>query len=276
MEGPGACNGHFYKLGENAPRGAEEEIINTTPGSLYSTAVLFPQKKRAETINQQVEEPVIQVQDSELISDSNYQELQDDNSSEELDERVNRLGADEEDLYSLSQRFPTTIGISCCLDKKGEPLDASDLNITVSGRYYTKVPKKECNSIIIRVDDNDGFGDFFSKYSQQLSPYFTRVDDGIHLTSDISNVIGSVKDLILSINKELCKGDATNMDGSIDEEYVQIGDNYRYLKSYKERLWRRIRYFKDSYISTEERAAIESRIKKLSVMKRICLTLKTR
>lgn len=261
MEGPGACNGQFYKLDDRNANGVDEEIINTTPGSLYSTAVLFPQRKRVDNANAEDTNSGIQVQDPELESDSNYQESQDDNSSEELDERVDRFGADEEDLYSLSQRFPTTIGISCCLDKNGNPLQASDLVIKISGRYYSKISKDDCCRIIIRVDESDGFNDFFRKYSSQLSPYFSKVDGGIHLAADISKGIGEVKDLILSINKELCKADATNLDGTIDSEYEQIGDNYRYLKSYKERLWRRIRFFRDSYITIEERADIEERIR---------------
>ena len=51
MEGPGACNGQFYKLDDRNANGVDEEIINTTPGSLYSTAVLFPQRKRVDNAN---------------------------------------------------------------------------------------------------------------------------------------------------------------------------------------------------------------------------------
>ena len=99
MEGPGACNGHFYCLGDKENGRENEEVINTTPGSLYSTAVLFPQTSFIDkTVSQ--EKTRSQVIDSDLDSDSSYQESQDDNSSEELDERVNRLGTDEEDLYS--------------------------------------------------------------------------------------------------------------------------------------------------------------------------------
>lgn len=261
MEGPGACNGHFYKLDSPGANSIDEEIINTTPGSLYSTAVLFPQRKRVDTLSSEGGDTSIQGSDPDLVSDSNYQESQDDNSSEELDETVNRLDADDEDLYSLSQRFPTTIGLSCCLDKDGTPLSSSDLTITVSGRYYTRISNKDCCSIVVRVDDEDGFNAFYNNYSSQLSLYFARVNGGICLVTDISNTIGTVKDLLLSINKELCKAVATNPDGSLDTEYEQIGENYRYLKSYKERLWRRIRFFRDSYITEAERLSIEGRIR---------------
>ena len=38
MEGPGACNEHFCCLNNECSE-VDEEIINTTPGSLYSTAI---------------------------------------------------------------------------------------------------------------------------------------------------------------------------------------------------------------------------------------------
>ena len=138
MEGPGACNEHFCCLNNECSE-VDEEIINTTPGSLYSTAILFPQRKQVNDLSFSNSSTSDKVVDTDLESDSLYQESQDDNSSEELDERVDRLGADEEDIYSLSQRFPTTIGISCCLDKNGEPLLPSDLTITIFGRYYKKI-----------------------------------------------------------------------------------------------------------------------------------------
>ncbi len=258
MEGPGACNGHFYCLDGDV----NEEIINTTPGSLYSTAILFPSRKYVEDVSSEDPGATSNTNDSDLESDADYQESQDDNSSDDLDERVNRLGADEEDLYSLSQRFPSTIGISCCLDKKGAPLDPSDLIITISGRYYKKISQRDCCNVVVKIDDEIGFKSFYNKFKSQLEPYFTTVEGGLHLTKDITKDIGIVKETILSINKELCKTIATNSDNSVDKEYEQIGDNYRYLKSYKERLWRKLKFFKDkeNYISNEERQTIDTRM----------------
>lgn len=42
MEGPGACNNRFDFIDENM--NDITDVINTTPGSLYSTAVLFPKR----------------------------------------------------------------------------------------------------------------------------------------------------------------------------------------------------------------------------------------
>ena len=260
MEGPGACNGQFYCLEDSNEIDSNEEVINTTPGSLYSTAVLFPQRKQ-KTSDEPNEESQSSPNDPDLESDSSYQESKDDNSSEELEEQANRLGADDEDLYSLSQRFPTTIGISCCLDKKGAPIDASDLTVRISGRYYTKISKQECCRIIIRVEDLAGFSEFYYNYKEILTPFFSLHSDGVRLATNISNVIGTVKETILTINQELCKRVATNPNGTLDSEYELIGENYRYLKSYKERLWRKLNTIKETYLSTEERVAVETRIK---------------
>lgn len=262
MVGPGACNGQFYCLEETNDKDSSEEVINTTPGSLYSTAVLFPQRKQ-KTSDELNEESLSSPIDPDLESDSSYQESQDDNSSEELEEQANRLGADDEDLYSLSQRFPTTIGISCCLDKKGAPIYASDLTVRISGRYYTKISKQECCSIIIRVEDLAGFSEFYKNYKETLTPFFSLHSDGVRLATNISNVIGIVKKTILTINQELCKRVATNPNGTLDGEYEQIGENYRYLKSYKERLWRKLKTFKETYLTAEEREAVDTRIKSI-------------
>ena len=56
MEGPGACNNQFYCEGDAGTQDGSEEVLNTTPGSIYSTAVLFPQRKQAEHTEASAEE----------------------------------------------------------------------------------------------------------------------------------------------------------------------------------------------------------------------------
>ena len=70
MEGPGGCNGHFGYINDNDNG---EEVINTTPGSLYSTAVLFPQRKAAETTSSDSTTSIANTDESELESDYIYQ-----------------------------------------------------------------------------------------------------------------------------------------------------------------------------------------------------------
>ena len=47
MLGPGACANRYQYLrdGDISEEKTYCEIINTTPGSLYSTGILFPQKE---------------------------------------------------------------------------------------------------------------------------------------------------------------------------------------------------------------------------------------
>lgn len=263
MEGPGACNHQFYYKGDIKTYEGIEEVLNTTPGSVYSTAVLFPQRKQANNSDSIPDSSTSSSATEDNSLNVAYQVINDDDTNDDLEERTNRLGSDEEDRYSLSQRFPTTIGLSCCLDKKGTPILSEDLNISISGRYYTKIAKSEYSSIIVRIHEKDSFCDFYNSYESQLSPYFHITDDGVRLSCDISKDISIIKDLILSINKELCAKVAANNEGGFDQEYQLIGGNYRYLKSYKERLWRKLRYFKDSYLTPAQKSEVEARLRKV-------------
>lgn len=256
MEGPGACNNQYYCLGE---QNNEEEVVNTTPGSLYSTAILFPDRKNADNPEED-QNPSISYTSEALETDPELGTNED--GSEYDDER--RSGDSDEDLYSLSQRFPRAIGISCCLDKKGEPILSSDLTVTISGRYYTRVNKDEYCKIVIKIEDQNGFEKFFNLYKQQLEPYFTIIEGGIHLSKDITKEIRDIKNNILTINQELCKSIAKNIDGSEDDIYLGIRENYRYLKSYKERLWSEVKYIKNNtYITEEVLTTINERIQKI-------------
>ena len=50
MIGPGGCNHRYCFFHNDSNEGLEPgmsygEVINTTPGTIYSSAILFPQKK---------------------------------------------------------------------------------------------------------------------------------------------------------------------------------------------------------------------------------------
>lgn len=145
MLGPGACLDHYSIKKEDTTEGdSVEEVLNTTPGSVYSTGVLFPQRKLAESTDVQESD-----NQSETVFDSTW-DSDDDNLGEGFEEIMNRSQSDDEDLFSLSQRFPTTIGLSFCIEKE-TPISAEDLTICISGRYYRKVLKENYSSIIITI-----------------------------------------------------------------------------------------------------------------------------
>lgn len=257
MEGPGACNNRFSYLNENETL-ENIDVINTTPGSVYSTSILFPKR---ENVAQPIKD-ILPITNQDLDSDENFgteeQSNETDNSSDELSELI----AHDDDLYSLSQRFPNTIGISFCLDSNNDITNNKDVKLTISGRYYTKVEKENFTNLFINIDENySGFEIFFNKYIEQLSPYFILHPNGISLQRNISNEYAEVKALLLQINKDECRHIARNGE-EFDPIYLDIKENYRYLKSYKEKLWWILRKTVDGkYISEEEKKQILGRIK---------------
>ncbi len=214
-----------------------EDVVNTTPGSLYSTAVLFPRRKEVE-----------------LSPSSGY----------DADEPTSgQSQSEDDDLYSLSQRFPCTIGVSCCLDSNGKLITADDVSITISGRYYTKVPSSEYTQVIIRIQESlDSFNDFFKRFSEPLSPFFSLAPEGVSITKVLSNSeYSDAKDILLDINRTVCQDVASEPDGILEPCYESIKPDYRFLKSYKEKLWGKLRQIKDGkYLTETERDNIVKRI----------------
>lgn len=257
MEGPGACNNRFSYLNDNETL-EDMDVINTTPGSVYSTAILFPKRIYVK----QAIQNSLTTNNEDLNDDENIgteeQSNETDNSNDELAELI----ADDDDLYSLSQRFPNTIGISCCIDSNNEIIDNKDINLTISGRYYTKVEKENFTNLFININENySGFETFFNTHREQLSPYFILQPNGISLQHNISNEYAEVKALLLQINKDECHNIARNGE-EFDPIFLNIKENYRYLKSYKEKLWWVLRKTDDgNYISDEEKKQVLGRIK---------------
>jgi len=264
MEGPGACNNRFNYIDEDDIRSELEivDVINTTPGSVYSTAILFPQRVTAKI------ESDYQINSSDdLFNDSGsgeYSEQGDerDDSNNELDELK-----DEDDLYSLSQRFPNTIGISCCLDTTSHKIKNDNLTITIAGRYYTKVSKENFNKIIVLIkEDYTQFVAFFNAYVNLIGSYFMLKENGISIQQSTFKEFAKVKQLLLNINLIVCKSIAEGTNGETDPLYLTIGNNYRYLKSYKEKLWGKLRSVKDgNYITDFEKSIIIKRIENIEL-----------
>lgn len=272
MIGPGACNNKFSLVDIEPLFGTEIcEVINTTPGSVYSSGILFPKREQGGSLNIQkdisfenedLQDTSTIAEFSERIIENDPDELENEDSTINDDEVS--LRSDEEDIYSLSQRFPNAIGLSCCLNPGGESIKNDDLKITISGRYYHKIDKSNFHSVVINIsEDYDLFTCFFSRFNDSLSPYFTLRTDGISINKSFSKEYPSIREQILSINKQLCREVATFPDGTIDETFLSIGENYRYLKSYKERLWSILHRLKANggYLTVDEKESILSKLK---------------
>lgn len=243
MEGPGACNNRFGYISEDKEFSETViEIINTTPGSLYSTAVLFP-KRRSQFFNNN------QISDiGDEVIETTKEEEEDENENEEdtdvdREDRFTQLSqSEEDDLCSLSQRFPNTMGISCCIDSLNEINNSDNFSIVVSGRYYTKIIKTELEKILVLINEQySEFALFFSKYENILSPYFKLNKEGISASKDFRSEFFIVKRIILDINLKIAEEIAKQEDDDFDPIFKSISSKYRYLSSYKEKLWNHLK-----------------------------------
>jgi superfamily II DNA/RNA helicase len=260
--GPGGCKG-LYSLKPCASEGEsiEElgEVVNTTPGSIYSSAILFPPKK--ETIT----EGVIQ-QDTNVVTEST-ETLDEDNEQEtELEEIVDTSQNDDEDLNSLSRRFPSSMGISCCLDSDFS--DNNDLLIVVSGRYYTKIEQHTQLEVI--VGEQEEFESFFKKNETTFNEWFILEGNKLSLRRTIPQLqLSLYKENLRALNIKITAEIAQNPDGSVDSIFADVTfkEQYRYFSSYKERLFKNISSLKDSetYLTAQE---VQTTRKRIEVIER--------
>jgi hypothetical protein len=273
MEGPGACNNRFDFIDETQSEIDIVDVINTTPGSLYSTAVLFPKRipNPNDNTNQGEEEGKV---DEESDTPPDNIETNETNNESDIDNDIDEKNtimsqSEEDDLYSLSQRFPNTIGISCCLDAGEININTKNVKITISGRYYTKIPKDKYSSVLVFVSENyPQFEIFYNEYKEKLSPYFLLKSNGISSIGNFSKNILDVKQILLDINLRICEEIAKKDNGEFDNSFSSIGGSYRYLKSYKERLWGKLKQITDegqTYLSDQEKKSIIERIAKIEL-----------
>lgn len=258
MLGPGACNNRFGFIQEDESNDIVE-IINTTPGSLYSTGVLFPKRK----VKQNSDSNKVSLKDdvdNDTTDNDEDEESDNENDVDFEDKHPTLTQSDEDDLYSLSQRFPNTFGMSFCVNSQ----NISDITLTISGRYYYKIIKDERQKIKVLLDGNHAdFSLFYNQYEKQLNPYFKLKDNYLTAAKDFSKDYAEVKKTILDINLSITESIARQADGSLDIIFARsIESKYRYLKSYKEKLWNVLKSLKGhgEYISEEEKITILNKI----------------
>lgn len=259
--GPGGCGRNFgiYPSEENEVESVCE-VLSTTPGSIYSTAILFP-RKDSQSLN--VESVTSEdINDDENIGDEN---LSDENSDERGDDMRDLANCeDDEDINSLSRRFPDRIGVSCCV--KNICSLTTSTKITISGRYYKKLSEK--TRLYVNVDDNEFFEKTYSidKSKEVFVPYFVYKEAKLSLARTIlkAQEIKDLRDKIRELNKYFCAIVARNSNGEYDSIYTEqsFQDKNKFLSAYKERLFKTLkRVDKDGeYISIDKVNEYEQRI----------------
>ena len=138
MIGPGGCAGRFGKVGLTA----QEEVLNTTPGSVYNTAILFPSKANSAYSDQH--------RLSEESDEMGINAI--DDEKESVDDNDKDSGnSDHDEDFSLERRFPRAMAISCCL---GETVDFNhNVSIRITGRYYRKILGQDRRNVFISIPE---------------------------------------------------------------------------------------------------------------------------
>ena len=231
--GPGGCNYQFKVFDESEDENLEEfstgEVVNTTPGSIYSSAILFPRQDDQE--NGVFTGP----EDEGTPNDPQDDDEPDSTEDEEAEDEKNiDFG---EDIDALGRRFPNRFGVSCCL--QGEDIN-QDLHIRITGRFYKKVRRPL--SVRIKVTNVEDFTNFInSDEFNARFPNLISIDNGyIQILKTIRDAdLRGYNDDLRELNRIYCQKVATNPDGSFCPIFndTSFNQEYRFLSAYKERLF---------------------------------------
>lgn len=257
--GPGGCGNNFgvYSSQEDI----EEpvcEVLSTTPGSIYSSAILFPRKDNQSLSSEDTSSDNA----NENIGDENMSDEDSDEQGDDMRDFGNH--EDDEDINSLSRRFPDRIGVSCCV-KNVQSLSRST-KIVISGRYYKKLSDK--TRLYVNVEDNEFFEKAYSmdKSKELFAPYFIYRNAKLSLSRPLSKAqeIKNFRDKMRELNKYFCAIVATNTNSEFDSIYTEqsFQDKNKFLSAYKERLFKALKHVDrdGEYISLEKVEEYKQRI----------------
>jgi hypothetical protein len=263
--GPGGCGNNFgvYPSQEVAKEESVCEVLNTTPGSIYSTAILFPQKGSQSCSTDEINPDGIS--DEENIGDETLSDEDSDEQGDDMRDFGNR--EDDEDINSLSRRFPDLIGVSCCV--KNITSLSSSTKITISGRYYRKLTDK--TRLYVNIEDAEFFEKAFTddKSKELFSPYFTYNEAKLSLHRAMSKAqdLKEFREKMRELNKYFCAVVAKNPNGEFDSIYTEpsFQDKYKLLSSYKERLFKALKHIGEDgkYLTPDKVNEYKIRISKV-------------
>ncbi|GGH72354.1 hypothetical protein HNQ91_003421 [Filimonas zeae] len=205
--GPGAIGIRFSDLSEShcefdKKRELSSELLNIIPGGIYSTGILFPvddTKGELHTENVNSKDEL-----SDSFTTSNSREEVESESDDDDDEVM------PPEQQSLNQMYPNSMGMTVCLNK--QVLTDSDLNLVVSGRYYTKIDLKDKErNIGVRLEQEV---DVFNSFLQSLPPddvirtnikiQKTEAECSFISYSGDSTDVGTVKSRIYEVKRQHC------------------------------------------------------------------------
>ena len=208
MIGPGGCAGRFGR--EGLPVG--EEVINTTPGSIYNTAILFPMKEGQSNVD-------------------------DANSDPDADTLVEK-----EDDFTFERRFPNAIAISCCLNENTDLNNENDVHVAISGRYYRKINGDEKKHVYISVSQEHAQQiTGILEQHDNLRPFFSLVGLQLFIHVNNSDSAQNCHELVKELNKSLARQLYDEIITSPWGTDITIREEYLYLSTWRRKLFEKLK-----------------------------------
>lgn len=260
--GPGVCRDRFGIKDESITG----EVINTSPGSVYCSAILFPEKKDSGNAElKATDNPLTETEveddsigdDSENALSTSDQQSENNNDDDSLEEN---------ESLQINQRYPQNFGISVCFDKS--EIHPSDFRLRVSGRYYRKLNVKDAGNLYVSVADEDKDGvaaiakaDVHQgEFSSKMTDYFILEGDKLFIVTSSGNRHNEIKKSLDAIDQIECE--RFSQLEKLERPVFSEIRGFKYLTTYKERLFERLKSTKTQEGEAEQIKTIVERIEK--------------
>lgn len=239
--GPGVCRNRFG-INDESITG---EVINSSPGSVYCSAIIFPEKKDSGNEDSKTGDKLLNDTgivddsigvDSETALSTSDQQSENNNDDDSLEEN---------ESLQINQRYPQNFGISVCFDKPG--IQPSDFHLRISGRYYRKLKVKDAGKLYVAVDleDIEGVSAIAKtdvhqgEFSSKMTDYFVLEDDKLFLVTSSGNRHNEMKKSLDAIDQIECE--RFSRQEKLERPVFSEIRGFKYLTTYKERLFERLK-----------------------------------
>lgn len=260
--GPGVCKNRFG-INDESVTG---EVINTSPGSVYCSAIIFPEKK--DNVNDEAQSTstsTITVGiDTESIG-------KDSESAISMSEQQNENSNDDDSLednesLQINQRYPQNFGISVCLDKP--EIEPSDFKLRVSGRYYRKLKTGDAQKLFVNIsaEDIDGVMSISKaeihqgEFTSLMTDFFILENTRLFLVTKKGNQHAAIKKSLDAIDQIECE--RFSKQEKLERPVYSEIRGFKYLTTYKERLFERLKSVKTPKSEAEQIKFIIGQIEK--------------
>jgi len=116
---------------------ANEEIISDYPLQRYYTGVLFPEKRRVNSLTEEADNEVKNETDNEEYEKTDFEkENPTDENEDMVTSKAKEMNEDDELKISQSTFFPTNIGLTFCIDKT-----VKEIEVKFSFGLYSQIAK---------------------------------------------------------------------------------------------------------------------------------------